>query len=153
LTADSIPAPLIAACSGIRLARPADSVAGAQPSYVASPASTQEASAVMRAASSLSLAVLPRGAGTRLEWGAPPSRCDLVIETTRMDQVLEHAAGDLVARVQAGASVRHLATVLRGAGQQLAPASRPAKWARSAGYWPPAWPAPGGCATGRPVTC
>jgi glycolate oxidase FAD binding subunit len=134
LTADSIPAPLIAACSGIRLARPADSVAGAQPSYVASPASTQEASAVMRAASSLSLAVLPRGAGTRLEWGAPPSRCDLVIETTRMDQVLEHAAGDLVARVQAGASVRHLATVLRGAGQQLAldpPASAGAGGARA----------------------
>ncbi len=120
MTADSIPAPLLAACPGVRLACPADGVAGAQPSYVASPASTRQASAVMRAAASLSLAVLPRGAGTRLDWGSPPSRCDLVIETTRMDQVLEHAAGDLVARVQAGASFDHLAKVLSAAGQQLA---------------------------------
>ncbi len=37
-----------------------------------------------------------------------------------MDQVLEHAAGDLVARVQAGATIGQLATVLASAGQQLA---------------------------------
>jgi glycolate oxidase FAD binding subunit len=37
-----------------------------------------------------------------------------------MDQVIEHAAGDLVARVQAGATIGQLASVLAGAGQQLA---------------------------------
>jgi glycolate oxidase FAD binding subunit len=37
-----------------------------------------------------------------------------------MDQVLEHAAGDLVARIQAGASIGKVASVLAGAGQQLA---------------------------------
>ena len=37
-----------------------------------------------------------------------------------MDQVLEHAAGDLVARVQAGATIGHLASVLAEAGQELA---------------------------------
>jgi len=36
-----------------------------------------------------------------------------------MDQVLEHAAGDLVARVQAGATIGHLASVLASAGQEL----------------------------------
>ncbi len=120
MSADSVPAPLLAACSAVRLGQPADAVAGTLPTYVASPASTEEASAVMSAAASLDLAVLPRGAGTRLDWGAPPRRCDLVIETTRMDRVLEHAAGDQVARVQAGIRIDRLATVLGAAGQQLA---------------------------------
>lgn len=90
------------------------------PSYVASPASVAEASAVMRAAAGLGLAVLPRGTGTRLAWGAPPRRCDLVVDTLRLDQVLEHEAGDLVARVQAGVRIDKLAGVLGRAGQQLA---------------------------------
>ena len=37
-----------------------------------------------------------------------------------MDQVIEHAAGDLVARVQAGTTMGQLAAVLATAGQQLA---------------------------------
>ena len=37
-----------------------------------------------------------------------------------MDRVLEHAAGDLVARVQAGGGMRQLAEVLAAAGQRLA---------------------------------
>jgi glycolate oxidase FAD binding subunit len=120
MTADSIPAPLVAACSEVRLARPADCVAGVQPSYVACPASTEEAGVVLRAAASLGLAVLPRGTGTRIGWGAPPRRCDLVVEMTRMDRVLEHAAGDLVARVQAGVRLGQLASVLDAANQRLA---------------------------------
>ena len=74
----------------------------------------------MRAAASAGLAVVPRGAGTGLGWGAPPSACGLVVDLRLMDQVLEHAAGDLVARVQAGVTIGQLATVLASAGQQLA---------------------------------
>jgi glycolate oxidase FAD binding subunit len=64
--------------------------------------------------------MVPRGAGTGLAWGAPPSACDLVVDLRSMDQVIEHAAGDLVARVQAGASLGQLGTVLASRGQQLA---------------------------------
>ncbi len=90
------------------------------PSFVASPTSTAEASALLRAAAAAGLAVVPRGAGTGLSWGWPPSRCDLVVNLSSMDQVLEHAAGDLVARVQAGATIGQLAVALASAGQQLA---------------------------------
>jgi FAD/FMN-containing dehydrogenase len=120
MTAQSIPVRLAGACSDIRLAAPADAVGGCQPSYIAAPASTKEASAVLRAAAELGLAVLPRGSGTRLHWGGPPGRCDLLVDTRRMNTVLEHAAGDLVARVQAGTGLRQLADVLGASGQRLA---------------------------------
>ena len=119
MAAESVPGPLAAACGQVSAASSGDAVAGVRPSYVAWPASVAEASAVMTAAAGLGLAVLPRGTGTRLAWGAPPHRCDLVVDTSRLDQVLEHEAGDLVARVQAGVRIDELARVLGRAGQQL----------------------------------
>jgi len=111
---------LVAACPVVRSAdSAADAIGGVVPSFVAFPASTEEASALLRAAAAFDLAVVPRGAGTGLGWGTPPSACDLVIDLQAMDQVLEHAAGDLVARVQAGATIGHLASVLASAGQEL----------------------------------
>src|SRR5260370_12844185 len=111
---------LTAACRAVRDADASDAVAGGVPSFGAAPASTEEASAVLRAGAAHDLAVVPRGAGTGLGWGLPPDRCDLVIDMRSMDQVIEHAAGDLVAQVQAGATIGHLASVLAQAGQQLA---------------------------------
>jgi glycolate oxidase FAD binding subunit len=120
MAADSVPRQLAAACAQVRAAGPADSVPGAAPSLVAAPASLEEASAVLAAAASLGLAVLPRGSGSRLSWGAPPRRCDLVLETRLLNRVLEHAAGDLVVRVQAGVPLRELAAAVAAAGQRLA---------------------------------
>ena len=74
----------------------------------------------MRAAADLGLTVVPRGSGGRLDWGRPPASCDLIVDTRRMDQVLEHAAGDLVVAVQAGIRLDQLAKVLATAGQRLA---------------------------------
>jgi len=82
----------------------------------------------MRAAADQGLTALPRGAGTRLAWGSPPSGCDLLIDTRGLNQVLEHAAGDLVVRVQAGVGLEQLAARLAAAGQRLAldpPGARP----------------------------
>ncbi|MGH3212139.1 MAG: FAD-binding oxidoreductase [Trebonia sp.] len=122
---------LAAACSDVREGDPADfsgaydaakdAPGGAEePVVVASPGSTEEAAAVMRVAAEHELAVVARGGGSRLNWGNPPSRCDLVIDLARMSSVLEHAAGDLVARLQAGARMGDVAAVLARAGQELA---------------------------------
>ncbi len=108
------------ACPSLSEGSADDAVAGVIPSFVAAPASTEEVSALVRAAASAGLAVVPRGAGTGLSWGSPPSRCDLVVDLRAMNQVLEHASGDLVARVQAGTTIAELASVLAQAGQQLA---------------------------------
>ena len=108
------------ACPALREASgDTDAIAGVVPWFVASPASTEEASALLRIAAGHGLTVVPRGAGTGLGWGSPPASCDLVLDMTAMDQVIEHEAGDLVARVQAGATMGHLASVLASAGQQL----------------------------------
>ncbi len=117
---DPVLAALAAACPATRPAAPQDAVAGVTPRYAASPVTLSQASALMRAAAEHDLAVVPRGGGSKLDWGVPPRRCDLVIDTGSLDQVTEHAAGDLVARVQAGVRVQHLAEVLAQAGQQLA---------------------------------
>ena len=111
---------LASACPALAEGSAVDAVGGVVPSFVATPSSTAEVSALLRAAASAGLTVVPRGAGTGLAWGWPPSSCDLVVDLHAMDQVLEHAAGDLVARVQAGATIGQLAVVLASAGQQLA---------------------------------
>ena len=146
---------LAAACPALRPAGPADSVAGVLPSWVASPATVPEAAATMRAAAELGLTVVPRGSGSRLSWGLPPSSCDLVIETGRLDRVLEHASGDWIARLQAGVKMELLAEMLGEAGQQLSldvPTPAGGTPARSAGCWPLGWPGRGGCATERRAT-
>ena len=65
---------LAAACPSLSDGIAADAVAGVVPSFVASPSSTAEVSALLREAAAAGLAVVPRGAGTGLAWGAPPSR-------------------------------------------------------------------------------
>jgi glycolate oxidase FAD binding subunit len=105
---------LAAACGDVR---DGDAAGGA---FVAAPGSTEEAAAVMRVAAEHELAVVARGGGSRLEWGTPPSRCGLVIDMSRMSAVAEHAVGDLVARVQAGARMGDVAAVLARAGQEIA---------------------------------
>ena len=90
------------------------------PAFVAAPGSTDEAAAVMRAAAEHELAVVARGAGGRLGWGVPPSRCDLLIDMSRMSSVVEHSPGDLVARMQAGARMGDVAAALGRDGQELA---------------------------------
>jgi glycolate oxidase FAD binding subunit len=111
---------LAAACGAVREGDAADAVGGIVPAFVASPGDTSEAAALMRAAAEHELAVVARGSGSRLRWGVPPVRCDLVVDTRRMDTVLEHAAGDLVARVQAGAVMNRVLGVLAAAGQEIA---------------------------------
>lgn len=104
----------------VRPAMPADAIDGVQPSLVAEPGSIQEAADVLRLAQQHGLAVAPRGGGTKMRRGNIPRRADLILSTARLDRVLEHAAGDLVVRVEAGARLTDVQQVLIQAGQWLA---------------------------------
>jgi glycolate oxidase FAD binding subunit len=108
-------------CDGrARAATGDDAVAGVAGRYVAAPASTEEAADVMALAAQHDLRVVARGGGSKLDWGHPPAAVDLVVDTTGMAGVVEHAAGDLVCAVRAGTPVAELQHQLAGAGQQLA---------------------------------
>jgi glycolate oxidase FAD binding subunit len=111
---------LAAAGGELREGSAADAVGGIAPAFVVAPGSTDEAAAALRAAAEHELAVVVRGAGGRLGWGVPPSRCDLMIDMSRMSSVVEHSSGDLVARVQAGARMGDVAAALGRYGQELA---------------------------------
>lgn len=98
---------------------PGDLVDGLRPQVIARPASTAETSQVMRCCHERGLAVTVRGAGSKQRWGMPPARLDVILETLRMDQVVEHAHGDLIATVGTGLRLADLDAVLRDNGQQL----------------------------------
>ncbi len=111
---------LEAACDDVREAGPGDAVDGVLAALVARPGSTEEVGAVLRAAADSGLAVVPRGTGTKLGWGLPPERADLVLDVSRMSEVLEHAAGDLIVKAQAGAPLAAVQETVARAGQRLA---------------------------------
>jgi len=115
-----IPPELAAVCADVALARAADTIQGRQARFVAAPASTEEASALLRAAAALGLTVVPRGAGRLQHWGNPPASCDLIVDTRRLDQIIEHVPADLAVTVQAGVRLRDLVRAVEAAGQSLA---------------------------------
>jgi len=104
----------------VRPATGADAVDGVPAELVAEPASVEEASRVLAAASRAAKKVVVVGNGSKLGLGNPPERVDLILRTRRMDRVLEHAAGDLVVKVEAGARLADLQAAVAPAGQWLA---------------------------------
>src|SRR5262245_34171014 len=93
---------------GVRLAGPADAVDGCQPVVVLEPADAVTAANMLHWADREHLAVVPRGGGTKLTWGAAPSRADLVLSTTRLVAGFDHCAGDLTAILPAGAALAQM---------------------------------------------
>ncbi len=97
-----------------------DRADGVAARFVVRPADAEQTAAVLRACSDEGLAVVTRGAGSKLGWGRPPRRLDVLLDTTGMDALVEHAAGDLVAVVGAGRPLAQLQDDLSPAGQWLA---------------------------------
>jgi len=87
---------------------------------VVEPANEDEVSTALRCANQEGLAVIPRGGGTKLDWGNPPSRADVILSTAKLNRVLEHAWADLTVTVEAGCTVADLQTTLAQHGQRLA---------------------------------
>jgi len=98
----------------------ADHVGAVLPRFVASPVDEAAVSAVLRTAHEHGLAVVPTGSGTKLAWGAPPERVDVLLDLGRLDALVVHAAGDLIAVVGAGRRLDVLQADLASAGQWLA---------------------------------
>jgi glycolate oxidase FAD binding subunit len=86
----------------VRAAGAEDAIAGVLPKWVIEPGNERELAQVLKLANETGLSVIPRGGGTKLSWGNPPKRADVVLSTARLDGIVEHAWADLTATVEAG---------------------------------------------------
>lgn len=103
----------------VREASSGDAVEGVEPSCVVEPGSVEEISDVMKLAARENLAVAPRGSGTKMHIGNPPAALDLIVSTTRLNEIIEHVPGDQIIRLQSGAKLSDVLERVSGSDQLL----------------------------------
>lgn len=104
----------------LRTAAAGDLVSGIAPQFVAEPEEELQLASVLASANEAGIAVVPRGGGTKLEWGNPPKRAEVILSTARLNRILEHAWADLTVTVEAGCTLQTLQHALAQRGQRLA---------------------------------
>jgi glycolate oxidase FAD binding subunit len=90
------------------------------PSCVVYPHSQAELAAVIAIANKHQWRVLPCGRGSKINWGGLAKNIDIVVSTEHINQLIEHAVGDLTVTVEAGMQFAHLQDILAKSGQTLA---------------------------------
>ncbi|MGH9058572.1 MAG: FAD-binding oxidoreductase, partial [Acidimicrobiales bacterium] len=96
-----------------------DAVGGHVPTLVVRPGDVESVAAIVGTTTAAGCSLVPRGGGTKLQWGAAPSSADVVVDLGGLNRILEHSAGDLVVRVQPGVRLADLQAALAPANQRL----------------------------------
>ena len=104
---------------GTRPGTPGDAIDGVVPDSVATPRTVKELAEVLEQASSARQEMVIVGNRTKQDWGSPPARLALGIETGGLEPILQHDASDLVVRVGASVPLARLNTELARLGQRL----------------------------------
>jgi glycolate dehydrogenase FAD-binding subunit len=104
----------------LRAASAADAVSGVLPQFVAEPDDEHQLASVLSLANEAGITVVPRGGATKLDWGNPPHKADLILSTARLNRIVEHAWADLTVTVEAGCTLQSLQNALAQHGQRLA---------------------------------
>ena len=104
-----------------RVAPPAenDVVDGLTPRAVVRATSTPEVAQALAWSAQHDLALVARGQGTKLDFGGPPRRVDLIVDVSGLREIIEHAPADFVVRAEAGVTLASLQETLRPLGQRL----------------------------------
>jgi glycolate oxidase FAD binding subunit len=97
-----------------------DAIVGVVPRTVVEPATLDEAAEVIAAGARDRERIAFVGGGTELGLGAAPESLDLVLRTTALDRVVEHAPLDQIVTVECGVRVAKLQDLLGRHGQMLA---------------------------------
>jgi len=90
------------------------------PTLVVTPANVQDVSRALTWANERGIKVVPCGTRTKLDRGVTPTRCDILLDLSRISGVVEHATGDMTVTVRAGTPLEELQAVLAQGGQFLA---------------------------------
>ncbi|MGA4683991.1 FAD-binding oxidoreductase [Micromonospora sp. AB353] len=102
-----------------RFAGPADEVAGRTARWVAVPGGPHAAAEVLRLAAAYDLTVVPRGAGTKIDWGAAPAQVDIMLDTGRLAGVWHEPRDAAVAEIGAGTPLRAVQATLARTNRRL----------------------------------
>ncbi|MGY4898065.1 FAD-binding oxidoreductase [Micromonospora aurantiaca (nom. illeg.)] len=102
-----------------RFAGPADEVAGRTARWVAVPGGPHAAAEVLRLAAAHDLTVVPRGAGTKIDWGAAPAQVDIMLDTGRLAGVWHEPRDAAVAEIGAGTPLRAVQATLARTNRRL----------------------------------
>src|SRR4051812_2158491 len=97
----------------------ANSAQAVKPACLCAPENAEQIAAVIRFAAENKFAVLPRGGGTAQGIGSPPPTGALVLSTKRLNALVHHEPGDMVATVQAGMTLGEFQDALAQNGQWL----------------------------------
>ncbi|QHG15674.1 FAD-binding oxidoreductase [Nostoc sp. ATCC 53789] len=93
---------------------------GKPPTCIVYPRTQQQLAAVIAKAHSHNWRVLPCGSGSKLSWGGLAKGVDVVVSTEGINQLIEHAVGDLTVTVEAGMKFSDLQALLAKSRQFLA---------------------------------
>src|SRR4028119_1569630 len=92
---------------------------GQTPSYILYPQSENELAQAMAYAYRNNERVIACGNGSKLGWGKS-AKTQLVISTARLNNLIEHAVGDLTVTVEAGMKFAEVQNILAAANQFIA---------------------------------
>ena len=84
------------------------SIGDTKPKLVCRPHSAEHIAAALRLCIEAEAAVIPWGGGTAMAIGNPPRQADVVIETRKLNRVIEHDHANLTATVQSGITLSTL---------------------------------------------
>jgi glycolate dehydrogenase FAD-binding subunit len=110
----------VVATENLHAAIAGDAVCGVLPQFVAEPDDEHQLAAALSLANEAGIAVVPRGGATKLDWGNPPKKPELILSTARLNRIVEHAWADLTVTVEAGCTLQSLQKTLAQHGQRLA---------------------------------
>jgi len=110
----------VAGSENLRVATADDAVSGMLPQFVAEPDNENQLASALSLANEAGMAVVPRGGATKLDWGNPPKKVNLILSTARLNRIVEHAWADLTVTAEAGCTLQSLQHTLAQHGQRLA---------------------------------
>lgn len=110
----------LAGAGAVRPAGGGDATAGVSAHWVVEPRSDRDVASLLQFANDAGLSVIPRGGGSKLSWGNPPQRADVVLCTSSLHRIVEHTWADMTVTVEAGCTLAELQRALAKHGQRLA---------------------------------
>jgi glycolate oxidase FAD binding subunit len=110
----------VAGSENLRVATADDAVSGMLPRFVAEPDDEKQLASALSLANEAGMTVVPRGGATKLDWGNPPKKVNLILSTARLNRIVEHAWADLTVTAEAGCTLQSLQHTLAQHGQRLA---------------------------------